>query len=117
MIIENKERTACFYSTSKGFSPIYFYLENLADKTAQAKIRMKINRAEKGNFGSKNIGYKYLTSGVWELKIHYRPGFRVYFSLQGDVILLLLCAGSKKTQFKDIKRAQSYLKDYKEKFK
>ena len=48
-----------------------------------------------------------------ELRIDWGPGYRVYFSRLGQVILLLLCGGDKRTQQKDISRAKTYLEDYK----
>ena len=41
------------------------------------------------------------------------PGYRIYFSRQGEFVILLLCAGDKRTQLRDIQRAKTYLKDYK----
>ena len=48
-----------------------------------------------------------------ELRIDWGPGYRVYFSRIGQVVVLLLCGGDKRTQQKDIDRAKAYLKDYK----
>jgi len=47
-----------------------------------------------------------------ELRIHYGPGYRVYFGLDGPTIILLLCGGDKKTQAKDIQLAKEYWEDY-----
>ena len=58
-----------------------------------------------GNFGQcKSLGEK-----VYELKIDFGPGYRLYFALIGNQIILLLCAGSKSSQQKDIVQAKSYL--------
>ena len=48
-----------------------------------------------------------------ELRIAWEPGYRVYFSRRGNVIVLLLCGGDKRTQQKDIKRAKAYFEDFK----
>jgi putative addiction module killer protein len=50
--------------------------------------------------------------GVYELRIDFGPGYRVYFGQEGKLLILLLCGGDKSTQTKDIKRAHAYWKDY-----
>jgi len=50
---------------------------------------------------------------VWELRIDYGPGYRLYYSMTGKRIILLLCGGGKRRQNADIERAVTYLKDYK----
>jgi putative addiction module killer protein len=86
------------------------WLSRLADSRAQSKIAMRINRLSTGNFGD----CKPLRQGAWELRIDWGPGYRVYYALVGKVCVLLLCAGDKRTQAKDIDRALEYLADYKE---
>jgi putative addiction module killer protein len=51
--------------------------------------------------------------GIYELRIDYGPGYRVYYGQEGDALILLLCGGVKRTQVKDIERAYAYWKDYK----
>ncbi|WP_281172417.1 type II toxin-antitoxin system RelE/ParE family toxin [Desulfonatronum lacustre] len=70
---------------------------------------MSINRLKAGNFGD----CKTLRGGVSELRIDYGPGYRVYFSRVGKLIVLLLCGGDKRTQEADIQRAIDYLADFK----
>ena len=57
---------------------------------------------------------QFCRDGVWELIIDHGPGYRVYYSMIGGVVVLLLCAGSKSTQNRDISRAVKYLKRHKE---
>ena len=62
-----------------------------------------------GNFGdAKPIG-----EGVHELRVHYGPGYRIYFARQGRAVLVLLCAGDKRTQPRDIERAKRYWRAHK----
>ena len=69
-----------------------------------------LHRVEKGNFGV----HRFCRDGVWELVIDIGPGYRVYYSIIKNVVVLLLCAGSKRTQQKDIENAVQYLKNFKE---
>ncbi len=63
-----------------------------------------------GQFGkTRNVG-----EGVQELKIDYGPGYRVYYGIHGDELILILMAGSKRTQTADIKKARAYWIEWKE---
>lgn len=86
------------------------WVKALRDKRAQSAIYRRLDRIEEGNFGE----HKSCRSGVCELKIDYGAGYRVYYSIVGTTVVLLLCAGDKKTQQKDIDRAIEYLNKYKE---
>jgi putative addiction module killer protein len=78
------------------------WLNNLFDLTARAKIQARIKRLSEGNPGNiKSVGEK-----VFEMKIDFGPGYRVYFTKQGQKITILLLGGDKSTQAKDIKLAQ-----------
>jgi putative addiction module killer protein len=61
---------------------------------------------ELGNFGD----HKFCRDGVWELRVDVGAGYRVYYALTGDTIVLLLCGGDKDTQSSDINRACEYWK-------
>ena len=77
------------------------WLSNLKDKAGKAVITRRIERAESGNFGDcEPVG-----EGVSEMRIHFGPGYRAYFTQQDEVIYLLLLGGDKSTQNRDIKRA------------
>ena len=86
------------------------WLKSLRDKRAAVAIARAVHRIELGNFGE----HKPCRSGVWELVIDYGAGYRVYYSIVGHKVVLLLCGGDKRTQQKDIDRAIEYLKSYKE---
>ena len=86
------------------------WLSELADARAQAKIVSRINRLAAGNFGDcKSLGH-----GLWELRIDWGPGYRVYYAMIGRTCVLLLCGGDKRKQSADIERALGYLEDYEE---
>jgi len=98
------------YETSTGKCPFDKWFNDLADQKAQALIDLRLERIKHGNFGNcESIG-----NGVCELKIDFGPGYRVYFGKLGIQIILLLCAGDKKSQRKDIEKAKKYFQDFKE---
>ena len=98
-----------YYQTAAGERPFVEWLAGLTDKQARARIEARLARVAAGNLGDvETVG-----DGVLELRIDWGPGYRVYFSQAGHVIVLLLCGGDKRTQQKDIKRAKTYFKDYK----
>lgn len=77
------------------------WYEQLIDRRASARIAMRIDRAEDGNFGdSEPVG-----EGVSEMRIHCVPGYRVYYKFVGRQIVVLLAGGDKSTQKQDIKTA------------
>jgi putative addiction module killer protein len=77
------------------------WLRRLNDQNAYARIVARIRRMEQGNPGdTKGVG-----AGVMEMRIDYGPGYRVYYTKRGNTIVILLCAGDKRTQTQDIKRA------------
>lgn len=86
------------------------WLEALKDLRAKAQIQARMVRVAAGNFGD----CKSLRDGVQELRIDYGPGYRVYLSRQGPILVLLLCGGDKADQSRDIEHAIEYLKDWKE---
>jgi len=77
------------------------WFASLTDKRVITRIQARIDRAEDGNFGDCSpVG-----EGVSEMRIHYGPGYRVYFVQRGIELVILLAGGVKSTQSKDIKTA------------
>ena len=78
------------------------WLRRLRDPNAVARIVARIRRMEMENPGdAKGVG-----KGVVEMRIDYGPGYRIYYVHQGPMIVVVLCGGDKRTQSRDIKRAQ-----------
>ena len=98
-----------YYQTSAGKQPFVEWLQGLKDRQARTRIEARLARVAVGNLGD----VEPAGAGVLELRIDWGPGYRVYFSRLGEVIVLLLCGGDKRTQQKDIQRAKDYLEDYK----
>ncbi len=78
------------------------WLANLRDRRAAAKIAARIERLRIGNPGD----VEPIGEGVSELRVHFGPGYRIYFTRKGELVRLILCGGDKSTQAADIKRAK-----------
>ena len=83
------------------------WLRKLRDEQARARIQIRIRRLSLGNFGD----VKPVGEGVGELRIDYGPGYRVYFLQIGNLLVLLLIGGTKKTQDADIVKAKQLAKE------
>jgi putative addiction module killer protein len=86
------------------------WFSSLRDRQTARRIQARIDRAEDGNFGD----HKSVGEGVFEMRIHYGPGYRVYFTLRGLEVVILLIAGDKSTQVKDIQIAQDMARQLKD---
>jgi putative addiction module killer protein len=96
------------YLTESGTDIFLEWLRRVSDVRTRAKISQRVNRLLADNFGD----CKPIHQGVWELRIDWGPGYRVYYARVGSAMLLLLCGGLKRTQPQDIQRAINYLKGY-----
>ena len=86
------------YQTADGRMPFAEWLRALRDRRANQAIAARILRMQAGNRGD----WKTVGAGVFELRIDVGPGYRVYCGQDGATLVLLLCAGDKRTQTKDI---------------
>ena len=77
------------------------WLDALRDKRAQIRIAARLRQAEAGNLGD----WQPVEGDVSEMRIHHGPGYRVYFVRRGRVIVVVLSAGDKSTQKRDIRHA------------
>ena len=101
-------RRSIIYKTSTGIEPYSQYIDSLKDRDGAAKIRARVLRAEFGNLGDhRSVGF-----GVIEMRIHFGPGYRIYIGLHGQVLIVLLGAGDKCGQDKDIRKTIRYWDDY-----
>lgn len=97
------------YETKANESPFLIWLNKL-DKNERFIIRSRLNRILNGNFGA----CKPLRNGIWEIIIDHGPGYRIYFGKIENTVILLLCAGNKGSQERDIEKAVGFWFDYKE---
>lgn len=96
------------YVAEGGDQPFADWFLNL-DSNAAARVTTALARIELGNFSNvKSVG-----SGVFEYKIDFGPGYRIYFGKDGELLVILLGGGSKKRQSKDIAEAHDRWADYK----
>ena len=98
------------YLTASGRNPYRDWISKVKDRMSAGIIQGRLARLEFGHLGDcKSIG-----KGVFELRIFHGPGYRIYFGWENDRIIILLAGGDKKTQPMDIKRAQKYWEEYRE---
>jgi putative addiction module killer protein len=107
-VIKSGPKKLKIYETLTGARPYSEWLNKLRDAMIVARIRVRIDRIESGNLGH----YRALGDSLFEFKFDFGPGYRVYFAVEGDEIILLLSGGDKGTQRKDITRAREYFADY-----
>jgi putative addiction module killer protein len=82
-------------------SPVDEFLESIRDKTTRARIVRQLDKIERGNFGANKE-----FDGIGEIRIDLGPGYRVYYGKHGNVIVILLGGGDKKSQQSDIEQAK-----------
>jgi putative addiction module killer protein len=96
------------YATEEGKSPYRKWFRGL-NAAAAIKVTTALERMEDGNFSNvRGVG-----SGVSEYKIDFGPGYRIYFAMDGQMLVILLCGGAKKRQKDDIEAAKAFWSDYK----
>lgn len=78
------------------------WLTALRDARAKAKIISRIDRLADGNPGD----VRPVGNGISEMRVHYGPGYRVYYCQRGETIVIILCGGDKDSQAKDIATAK-----------
>jgi putative addiction module killer protein len=98
------------YETPKGKKPFVEWIESIKDIKTKRRLDTRLDRLEFGNFGDR----KSVGDGVFELRLDFGAGYRVYYGEIGNIIVLLLLGGDKSTQERDIVKARACFKDYME---
>jgi putative addiction module killer protein len=105
--VEATPRVLRNYQSDLGVEPFQEWLRDLRDGKGRGIIRTRLNRLLEGNFSNcEPVG-----EGVHELKIDFGPGYRVYFGVDANLVILLT-GGDKDTQPRDIARAKEFWLDY-----
>ncbi|MEL6350189.1 MAG: type II toxin-antitoxin system RelE/ParE family toxin [Cyanobacteria bacterium J06627_28] len=95
------------YENDKGIRPFEAWISTLSEAT-RIRVEERLDRLTYGNFGD----HKAVGKGVYEPRLFFGPGYRIYYAISGKRIVLLLAGGDKKSQSKDIRKAQSYWNQY-----
>lgn len=107
--METYPYTIEYYLTEANKKPCKEWLDGLKDIAGRQKIRIRLDKVTLGNLGdNRSVG-----DGVYELKIDYGPGYRVYYALDSKTVILLLFGGDKSSQKNDIEKAKLHWKDHK----
>lgn len=93
-----------FYSLPSGEKPFLEWLRTIDDAKTYSRIQARLGRLRLGHYGD----YKILGNGVYELKLDFGPGYRVYFGKLKQQVILLLVGGDKSSQTRDILQARDY---------
>jgi putative addiction module killer protein len=101
-------KTIIAYADAKGREPFTEWLQGLKDIEAKRRVVARLRRVGEGNYGD----HKHIENGVYELRLFFGPGYRVYFGEDGESVVVLLGGGDKGAQERDIERALANWKDY-----
>lgn len=101
------KKTLKVYSLKTGKEPFSEWLNGIKDKTTLTRIIRRLDFLELGHYGD----YKALGGGIYELRLQFGSGYRIYFAEIDDIIIILLCGGDKSSQAKDIKLAKQYWRE------
>ena len=96
------------YETPAGTDVFAEWISELRDQQAAARIAARIQRLALGLFGD----CRPLRKGVWELRVDWGPGYRVYYAQSGERVVLLLAGGDKRTQSADVRRAIEHRQEW-----
>lgn len=104
-----KKYKISIFVTNDGKSPFLTWLESIKDAQTKRRIQVRIDRLAVGNLGDcKSIG-----NNLYELRLFFGSGYRIYYTTEDDKIIILISGGDKSTQSDDIVKAKKYLKELK----
>lgn len=106
-------RAIDFYQIPNGHEPFTEWFFSIQDTRVRQRIQARLTSVRAGNLGD----HKFVGDGVWELRLNFGAGYRIYFGKVDNTIVLLLCGGDKSSQKRDIRLAKNYWNEYKERHK
>lgn len=98
------------YQDKKGNEPFHDWLDSIKDKRTRARIDNRIKRVRLGNLGDRQS----LGGSLYELRLHFGAGYRIYYGRVSDNHIILLLGGDKNSQAQDLEKVKHYWEDYKE---
>lgn len=96
------------YKTSSGVRPYRLWFNSLKDIRTRERVQARILRIESGNLGD----HRFVGEGVYELRLDFGAGYRIYFGFDGEVLILLLLGGDKSSQKRDLQMAKAFWREY-----
>ncbi len=106
-------RTINFYQIPNGTEPFTEWFFSIRDTRIRSRIQARLTSVKAGNLGN----HKSVGDGVWELRLDFGAGYRIYYGEVDKTIVLLLCGGDKSSQNRDIELAKNYWTEYKQRHK
>ncbi|MDA1190868.1 MAG: type II toxin-antitoxin system RelE/ParE family toxin [Candidatus Poribacteria bacterium] len=103
-----RPRQVIAFVDENGRVPFDDWLSTIRDRTTLTRIEQRIVRVQQGNLGD----HRSIGDGVSELRLHFGPGYRIYFGEDGDTLVILLCGGDKSGQSRDISQAKRLWRTY-----
>ncbi|MBI1929011.1 type II toxin-antitoxin system RelE/ParE family toxin [Candidatus Poribacteria bacterium] len=107
--MEIRPREVRHYETPDGREPFFEWFDALKDNKTKSIILERLDRLLLGNFGD----HRRINGDLYELRIHYGPGYRIYCGELDRETVILLCGGTKRTQKRDIQKAKAYWEELK----
>jgi len=100
------QKNVIIYTLDSGKRPFRDWLDSVGDKAIKNRIWSRLLRLAVGHYGDCEV----VGGGVYELKLKFGAGYRIYFGEIGEEVVILLCGGDKSTQKKDIEKAKLYFR-------
>jgi len=107
--MEVRPREVRGYVAPDGREPFERWLQGLSDTKVRVRVKARIDKLEDGNFGD----YKSLKGGLYELRLDFNGGYRMYVGEVDRIVVLLICGGNKRTQERDMKKAKESWEEFK----
>jgi putative addiction module killer protein len=105
--VDARPKEIRIYEDEEGRAPFSEWMDR-QEAPLYGRVMARLERVELGNLGD----HRGVGDGVFELRIDFGPGYRVYFGVDGSELVVLLIGGTKKTQRRDIETAKQYWRNY-----